>query len=136
MLYFLSLSLMIFVNNLWGASPPHLLTFHELMAFEIFNPENLSKELISLHNTEVEVRGFLYKTAKEDWILAAQPNLKSCCVGSSEKINQQIFLEGDPGMEASTKPVLLQGRFLINPVYGPDGNLQKLYHLSQPQMAK
>lgn len=50
-------------------------------------------ELAQIQNTQkpIKIRGFLYQTSDAQWILAAEPNLKSCCIG--KKITQQIFLD-------------------------------------------
>ena len=55
------------------------------------------RELDQHLGEEIEIRGFLYQ--KEDlWILAPQPNLKSCCVGKGT----YIVVEGDFEHSAST----------------------------------
>lgn len=69
-------------------------------------------DLIKLDQQIISIRGFLYKTADQQWILAADPDLKSCCVGAKNKARRQIYLEGE--LALPQQPVLaitLQGRF-------------------------
>jgi hypothetical protein len=47
-----------------------------------------------VNGKRIKIRGFLYLSPSGDWILAAEPDLKSCCIGSKSKANQQIFLDG------------------------------------------
>lgn len=54
-------------------------------------------EMFSQHyEQEVQIRGFLYPLENQslEFILAAQPNLKSCCVGSSTTFLSQIIVSG------------------------------------------
>lgn len=51
-------------------------------------------DLSDFQNQEVEIRGFVYLSEKKEWILAEEPNLKSCCVGSESKANKQVMLPG------------------------------------------
>lgn len=44
---------------------------------------------------EVQVRGFLYRTSDERWILAEESQLKSCCVGAPHLKDRQVTLLGD-----------------------------------------
>lgn len=61
---------------------------------------------------QIAIRGFLYQTADKQWILAADPDLKSCCVGASDKARRQIYLEGKLKVpQQTTQAITLQGRF-------------------------
>ncbi len=42
----------------------------------------------------VQIKGFIYQSPENTFILASQPNLKSCCIGNSHQVAQQIFLKG------------------------------------------
>ncbi len=70
----------------------------------------------SLHdynNQKISIKGFLYKNNNENWILAAEPNLKSCCVGSQLKQNSQIIIYGDLPTIPSSRATLIQGKLHI-----------------------
>ena len=66
----------------------------------------------------VQIRGFLYETTDKRLVLAEEPNLKSCCVGSPAKRRRQIVilettvsgavLEG-VGQQARSLPITLTG---------------------------
>lgn len=68
-------------------------------------------ELANFNGKEIQIRGFLYQTEDKKLILAALPNLKSCCVGTASQRSQQIVVEGDiPAQHIGGKlPVLLEG---------------------------
>jgi hypothetical protein len=50
---------------------------------------------------EIHIRGFLYKTDGDQLILAGEPNLRHCCVGSELKRDRQIYIN-----DASLSPQL------------------------------
>lgn len=83
----------------------------------------------NLHNQQVIVRGFLYQNSENKWILAHQPNLKSCCIGKEALMSQQIFVEGS--MSPTLQAVTLQGRFQVNPTFNQNGNFKEMYFLDQ-----
>lgn len=63
-----------------------------------------------LNGNLIEIRGFLYKTADSNLILAAEPDLKSCCIGSTSKRHKQLLVSGNVQPEMSEKsPITLQG---------------------------
>ena len=39
----------------------------------------------------MKIRGFIYKSPDNEWVLAEEPDLKSCCLGKEG----QIYLHGD-----------------------------------------
>ncbi|HEV8052160.1 MAG TPA: hypothetical protein VGP47_06680 [Parachlamydiaceae bacterium] len=62
----------------------------------------------------ITIRGFLYKSPESKVILAAEPDLKSCCVGSTSQRQRQLLVTGDidHAMNASTA-VTLQGNLIV-----------------------
>ena len=67
---------------------------------------------------EVTLRGFLYRTQAGDLVLAAEPNLKSCCVGAQHKVKKQIFVEGHIENPIAGQVYVLQGIFTVDPITG------------------
>lgn len=43
----------------------------------------------------IQIRGFLYETPDHLYILAEEPDLKSCCVGSATKRHRQVVIQGE-----------------------------------------
>lgn len=105
----------------------HPLTFGILQ--EGYSSWNLSRTLpetlLAYESQQVTIRGFLY-LADDAWILASEPNLKSCCVGASNKRGLQLVVQGSLPKESATTALLVQGNFKITP-----GSLQSFYTLEQ-----
>lgn len=59
----------------------------------------------------VELKGFLYPLDQNEWILASEPNLKSCCIGSITKNSSQITLVGDFSRFSTHTPLTCRGVF-------------------------
>lgn len=70
----------------------------------------------------IEIRGFLYQTETGNAILAPQPNLRSCCVGSEQRAHEQIALVDLKSVPVATQAVDIQGIFHID----PESNLKSL----------
>lgn len=60
---------------------------------------------------EVRMRGFLYRDAQGNVVLAREPNLKSCCVAAPHKLSEQVFVQGALPEKLPKNAVTLIGRF-------------------------
>jgi hypothetical protein len=97
------------------------------------NFEDLSNHPINDNlGPEVEIRGFLYETPAGEMILAANPHLKSCCVGSPGKISQQIFLRGKWESVPLKRAVTVKGQLIADPKYNEGRELVQLYVMEHP----
>ncbi len=111
-----------------ASQSPVSLSFHQLdLHSEI---STLQNALIGFHQKEVIIRGFLYQGSDGGWILAAEPNLRTCCVGASAKVMQQIFLNDKFIGESQQRAVTLQGKFFVEPIW-TEGSLKRLYQMDQ-----
>lgn len=93
---------------------------------------SLQTELSAFHQQNVKIRGFLYQGDGKQWILAAEPNLKTCCIGVPGKIGKQIVLAKPVLPEAPMHAVTVQGVFAIDPIWRADDSMQQLYRLDDP----
>ena len=66
---------------------------------------------LSLFCQEVEMRGFLYTAPDGRLILADEPNLKTCCVGSPHKKQEQVTIIGGEHLPKTNRAVTLKGTF-------------------------
>lgn len=79
-------------------------------------PPTLSVAEVATHyptflGQEVSLRGFLYETQDGGKILAAEPNLKSCCVGTADRQERQVWVLGpDVTPPSMARVVVLRGR--------------------------
>lgn len=84
-----------------------IMTF--LLAALMLNIQELDPQKAKeLNNSQVEVRGFLYSN-QNVLILADEPNLKSCCVGSAKNKNRQIQIKDFQEEYPSHQVVTVQG---------------------------
>lgn len=131
------LFLLIFNFSVLNATEMPLLTFQKLLGLENHldkdaSIKHLKNNLKGYDQRLVEMRGFLFKSPSNEWILSSEPQLKSCCIGRSDKILKQIFLEGMGEIEnSSLKVVHLQGYFKVNPKWDEQGNLIQLYSIEK-----
>jgi len=120
--FYLALASLLYFTSLIGIP---ILDFHQLPAPPI--PENHPIRELDQHM--VTVRGFWYPLNKNDGVLAPQPNLRSCCIGSHDKIYKQIVVK-DTACHFSTNQIAtLEGVFQIKPEYDEQNNLTQLYLL-------
>jgi hypothetical protein len=104
------------------------LTFDQLYeGYSLWNNSgHLPDFILNYDDQEVIIRGFLYSVGNDGWILASEPNLKSCCVGASGKRSLQIYAEGSLPKEPTRAAILVQGTLKITP-----GTLKPFYALEQ-----
>jgi hypothetical protein len=109
-----------------------------LAAAEASEPASLSFENLAdtPSHQEVIVRGFLYQTKEGGWLLAAVPNLKSCCFAARHCVERQIFVEGDMGQPHPGRVYSVQGTFVVEPVKDKDNQLLQLYHLKNASLMR
>lgn len=92
----------------------------------------LQRQMAIYNHHEVQIRGFLYRDLDNRLVLASEPNLKSCCVGSMQKIAQQVIVEGEfPEPPSSSKAATLQGTFIVDPQWNANGKLVQIYRLER-----
>lgn len=116
------------------------LTFTELSQryFEWKEHQEPSQRLLDLDQHQVRIRGFLYSTEEGKWLLAKEPNLKSCCVGSKHRIAEQIYVTGQFPQDSLQSAKTVQGDFFFtlnapefygikNGVVVEDGNFHTPY---------
>lgn len=63
----------------------------------------------------VQIRGFSYQTSDGQYILSAEPNLKSCCVGSADKSRQQILLGDSISTFPGSQAIVVRGSLHVHP---------------------
>lgn len=95
----------------------------------------MEAEFAPWNDQQVTLRGFLYRTADDRWILSSQPDLKTCCVGSPSKMLSQIIVESDANLESAEKVIALRGTFQIRPHHDKEGTLLALFYLTQAEIA-
>ncbi len=78
------------------------LTFDDLVNIKFESTQN---------NREVEVRGFLYPTQEGQYVLASEPNLKTCCIGTGKKTTPQLKLIEGKDLPTTTRAVTVKGTF-------------------------
>ena len=76
-----------------------------------------------LEGQEVRVRGFLYRDQEGRYVLAAEPNLRSCCMGHAAK--PHLYLQGAFPAPLPVQLVEVQGVL-------KRGNLEKAQLVSEP----
>ena len=92
------------------------------------------EQLKKIDSQHIRIRGFLYATPEGHYILAAQPNLRSCCVTTLSKADQRIEIRGLGAISIPMRPVILEGFLKTNPEYSKEGKLIGLYTLENAQL--
>lgn len=125
---FKKITFLLFVfQSLLFAEEPHLLQISDFPN----EPLESSHPLWRLQGQRVQIRGFWYSLAPDQGILAASPQLKSCCVGASSKIYQQLKVKGNIAPSSYHGAITLEGIFKIQPLTGAEGQVVQYYRLEE-----
>ena len=116
------------------SATPMLLTVQELGqitqdARTLDDRQELKARLSKWQDKRITLRGFPYQSNDGHWILAPQPNLKTCCVGSAHNAHSQVHIRGDIPPVNLGSVVALTGTLHANPEYDGNGHLQALFDL-------
>lgn len=136
------LFLLTFSYSVLNATEIPLLTFQKLLGLENHLDQeasiaHLKNNLKQYDQHLIEMRGFLYKNKENEWILSSEPELKSCCVGRTDKLLKQIFIENlEEAEKTSFQVVQLQGYFKVDPRWDKQGNLIELYRIEKAKFVK
>lgn len=104
---------------------PTLITFDQLA----------NGQANSFQNQSVIIRGFVYPY-NQHTLLSSQPNLKTCCIGTSNKLKEQIILSDFSLHIDQAYAVNLQGILKIEPRYNETGTLLQYYVLEKPSLVQ
>jgi hypothetical protein len=114
------------------ANTSELLSFQQLMEYSRDNIQ----ELPNLHQRYIRIRGFLYRAEDGRLILAAEPNLKSCCLDKIS-IERQIAISGNLQMPIeSGNIVVVEGKLIVDPTVDDNGQWKSLYLLEEVSVIK
>lgn len=98
---------------IWGLIAPLIAGETPVVTFDLLFPmiqeQTETAEPIPYEGQRVEVRGFIYYLASKQWILAPEPNLQSCCLGSKEKARKQLLVQGSLPPSLSSSAIVIQG---------------------------
>ncbi|MGZ3633454.1 MAG: hypothetical protein ACXU9U_04065 [Parachlamydiaceae bacterium] len=102
-------------------APISFLTFHDhsIGYEEWVSKHEILPDLLEKQRQNVKIRGFMYQGNEGNWILSAEPNLKSCCVGTSSKKGSQIFVKDFSLKKVPLSVVALVGEFQIQTTGAP-----------------
>jgi hypothetical protein len=86
------------------------------------------------HQKNVSIRGFLYKAKEGQLILASEPNLKTCCIGSPHKIWQQITLIDELESIPEKQAVTIEGTIVVNPSWDSNHKLKSVFEMENAHL--
>ncbi|MGA8164071.1 MAG: hypothetical protein WB791_03480 [Waddliaceae bacterium] len=86
------------------------------------------------HNQWIHIRGFLYRRENGDWMIAKEPDLKTCCLGSRKKLFDQMPIYGDLRAGPHKHAVTVMGRLDALPTWDHEGKLVDLFHLKEAKI--
>ena len=129
------ISLFFVFSSLCAEEPMLQLSFEFLNSLDLsFRKNDDLHRLIPYHGREIEIKGFLYRSEIEGWVLSSEPNLKSCCIGSPSKSARQIFLDGDLVLDQVNSIETIQGLFIVEPIKDEKGEIKRLFKIVHPKI--
>lgn len=124
--------LFFFLTSIHSLSALSFFDLKEAIPDTIIEKERFYSPLQNLHGQEITIKGFVYHKEGQ-WILSAEPNLKSCCIGTSQNLLKQIYLDHYESDGNSQHLVTLQGNFVINPQWN-NKELESFYFLTHTKV--
>lgn len=109
------LSLILFLCHIFlNADEANTLYFDDLKKIHSQITINASSKAVVLFSKPIQIRGFLYLQDNQSYLLSSQPNLRSCCMGVSHKMTEQIVIPNlaNPPSEIVQYPVLIEGNLV------------------------
>lgn len=101
------------INELSSEKPPEILQVYQ--------------------HQDVSIRGFVYRAKNGKVVLAAEPDLKTCCVANQGTIIRQVILQGDGlddlAFSNDGRVKEIQGRFEIEPLKDGNGDWEQIFVL-------
>lgn len=102
-----------------------------LLGAEAFFTPDQVVQMEELPNNTIKIRGFLYESGKGTWILAAQPNLTSCCLHSLDKINEKVLIRGDFSPGVGNQVAEFEGVLSKYFLYYGEGRQERFFELKK-----
>lgn len=102
---------------------------HDAVTFQQLSAVKSIEAATVFQGRDIKVRGFLYHSLDKRWILASEPGLKTCCVGSSRKVWQQILVDGEFDNVALGTVVEMKGNLQVDPKWDEKKDLKQVYRL-------
>lgn len=90
----------------------------------------LRTSLALYHERPVQLGGFLLKGEKGEWLIASQPSLRSCCIGSKNRASLFVLLlEKTFDDKAIGSQITVEGRFVVKVERNEVGGVSRLFQL-------
>lgn len=112
-----------------------MILLYIFLNFTFFDLDQLSTQIIEekiqdgLLKEEVALSGFIYKGPANKWILSSSADLKTCCIGTENKMWSQIFVEKEFSKNDHNKLVNLKGSLYL------ERNVKNsIYHLKNVEV--
>lgn len=96
----------------------------------------LPSSLKNYHQQTVSIKGYVFEAPAGDWVLAGEPSLRSCCIGSEKEVFNQVYLECKKDPTYHNKEVIVEGVFTVEVLKNIDGEFVRVYTLKDAEVKK